>query len=139
MTESMTPTAQALAAEIDAYADDLLSDGDDAPSFYQIATGLHEVSVSLRTLAQLGGGREWLPIESAPRDDTVIVVIEATDRNKTFPNWRESVPVYIDESGIICDVGTGKPEIGIASGNYRATHWQPLPPAPTEPAQAGRE
>lgn len=75
---------------------------------------------------------KWLPIETAPRDDTVIVAVEATERNKTFANWRDSVPVYIDEHGVIYDLGTSKPESGIASGNYRATHWQPLPMPPGE-------
>lgn len=78
---------------------------------------------------------EWKPIETAPKDDTTILVSS---------KWGTWVAKYVGE------YGTGfRPEnpwfvmmlnmrhLGNAP-NYRPTHWMPLP-APPSPAKQAEE
>lgn len=76
----------------------------------------------------------WRGMDSAPRDDTVLVVIEAGPANSTYPEGaqRSVHPRYIDEDDRICCPGTLKPEPGMP-GAWRAVAWQPLPEPPPGP------
>lgn len=82
---------------------------------------------------------EWQPIESAPRDTVALIVYAATEKNTAFPGRVDVLPVYFDEEGRVLDYATSKPEVGIVSGYWRATHWMPLPepPARTTPPTTG--
>lgn len=82
---------------------------------------------------------EWMPIETLPRDRTVLVVMEPTESNATFFGKLAPAvhPAYVDERGRVCDCGDFRPDIGIARGVYRATHWMPLPEPPSSSARSG--
>ena len=72
----------------------------------------------------------WQPIETAPKDGIGLIAYAATERNMTFPGRVDVVVAYFDEDGQVCEYGNGKPDIGIVSGYWRATHWMPLPAPP---------
>lgn len=73
---------------------------------------------------------DWKPIETAPRDATVLVAVESTADNTTYGagGWRNTQPAYIDDDGAICDPTDWRP--GLVRGPYRATHWMALPEPP---------
>ena len=74
-------------------------------------------------IAALRAAREWRPIESAPRDGTRVLLWIAV--SGTAP-WAETAEFDGDEwwrndGDEIC-------------GENSPTHWQPVPPAPKDPA-----
>lgn len=85
--------------------------------------------------------QDWIPWEGGerPKPDSVgLIVYEPTEANKVFrpDKFTSVIAVYFDEEGRICDYGTSKPEVGVSSGYWRATHWMPFPERPlplTEP------
>jgi hypothetical protein len=76
----------------------------------------------------------WQPIETAPKDRTVLLVVEPTEQNFLFfgSHGPNTAPYYIDPDGVICDPGQWMPDPGIRAGKWRATHWMPLPEPPKE-------
>ena len=79
-------------------------------------------------------GREWLPIETAPKDGTVVLAVTVDAQN---PGVRMS---WLEGDRWMT---TGKPEKFVVSGPHRwwPTHWRPLPqpPALATHHQEGRE
>lgn len=69
----------------------------------------------------------WHDISTAPKDATVLVVSEPTERNKVFFGKRKPdvLAVYVDEDGFLPDSG---------NPSWRYTHWRPFPSPPTESA-----
>lgn len=76
----------------------------------------------------------WRPIETNPLpiDETVIIVVEPTEKNLTFYGRSKpwTLPVYIDEARNVCCPGTWKADPSFMRGMHRATHWMPLPTPP---------
>jgi hypothetical protein len=77
--------------------------------------------------------RAWLPIETAPKDGTPVLLVSA---NAAEPS--PEIGHWSDEDGCF---RVGYPddwfrlaEHGLRSWLDIATHWQPLPPAPGAPA-----
>lgn len=60
--------------------------------------------------------QEWRPIETAPRDGTVVLVY--------FPIFGRALPCEYDGGRWQTGVWTSKPQV--------ATHWRPLPAPPVE-------
>ena len=75
---------------------------------------------------------QWRPIETAPKDGTVIVATgynfgdESNERHYVITSWE-------DGSWIECS------EWNDASYLTYLTHWMPLPPAPAIDAQKGKQ
>ncbi len=56
----------------------------------------------------------WQPIETAPKDDSVILVYDGAGMHVAWIGWTENEkPVYFDDNVAI-----------------RPTHWMPLPEPP---------
>lgn len=75
----------------------------------------------LQDLSNKATQGEWKPIETAPRDGTVIdiwAVIPGTDYSDRHEN------VHWDRAWI--NYG----DWNISNDGWEATHWMPLPPAP---------
>ena len=68
---------------------------------------------------------DWQPIETAPKDATILVVCAALPNNKTFAGRRDVLPVYVDDDGHF----DPNPE----NEFWRVTHWMPLPEPPISP------
>lgn len=73
---------------------------------------------------------EWQDISTAPKDEMCLIAHAATEDNKAFAGQVFTVPVYIDEAGVVIDLETHEPEVGILHGMWRASHWMPLPEPP---------
>lgn len=76
-----------------------------------------KIAALLARLDAAEGG--WLPIESAPRDASILVTCAATDLNKTFAGRRDVLPVYRDDDGSF----DPNPE----NEFWQITHWRPFP------------
>ena len=75
----------------------------------------------------------WRPISEAPKDDTILVSVEATKQNFTFfGRPSQTHPAYIDEHGRACNIGTWLPDAGLAGEFWQATHFRPLPKGPSD-------
>ena len=73
----------------------------------------------------------WQPISTAPKDETILVSVEATPKNLSFfGRPRQTHPAYVDENGTICNSGTWLPDGGLRGEFWTATHWMPLPAPP---------
>ncbi len=70
--------------------------------------------------AQRLAGQQWLPIESAPKDGTEIMLYSLGDVGVCY--WRDD------------DVMTGW-TWGLCKAFGLPTHWQPLPPPPASPQE----
>lgn len=71
---------------------------------------------------------EWLPIESAPKDDTDILVggwYEPEDGSA--PAWVNRISSYLDKGW--------RRGFRHRNGAYWATHWMPLPAPPSLPEE----
>jgi hypothetical protein len=89
----------------------------------------------------------WQPISTAPRDETVVLLAGGTWADDDFDfaapqtgvmaaRWRPYVSRGVDYSAW----AIASTEAGHSLVTYdNPTHWQPLPPAPTQPATAGKE
>lgn len=75
---------------------------------------------------------EWKPIETAPKDGTYILVCQ-----KDIPGWDGNMWVVAffgvgEEEPIPSWWTSGGPNGGIDFIGDPFSHWQPLPPPPTE-------
>jgi hypothetical protein len=72
-------------------------------------------------------GREWLPIESAPKDGTTILAygVHALEKEKMIATVGWS-PYHHGFIVVPNEASEYDPEVS------SATHWMPLPPAPKE-------
>jgi len=121
----------------------------DANSAYIAAVNPSTVSALLDEIDALRAelqARQWQPIESAPRDGTLILLgrgpIEDCDAISVPGYWQEGWDDSIDDMG--CDSGFVDVHFQEFSGGrsfgaekYRCasnqpTHWMPLPPAPPQ-------
>ena len=74
-------------------------------------------------VAEAEAGR-WRPIETAPKDGTLLDGWAVTDARKVAQ--REPDIMWDDEAGKWID-----PDYeDVETEHYRLTHWRPLPPAP---------
>lgn len=74
---------------------------------------------------------EWQPIETAPKDETEILVYG--EETRTIAGWGMIYSPYGDarRKGWRCEA---TPDIeGHASDGIEPTHWMPLPAPPREP------
>jgi len=74
----------------------------------------------------------WQPIETAPKDATVLVAVGPTKENATFFGKKglETFPAYIDPDGNICDSSTWRKDAGLNGTMWRSFYWMPLPEPP---------
>lgn len=76
---------------------------------------------------------DWQPRATAPRDETVLIVVEATEAHPYLSGKPAKVfPAYVDEFGRLCDCGSWKPDRGFESEFWRATLWTHLPSPPAK-------
>lgn len=73
---------------------------------------------------RLSAGADWQPIETAPRDGTVVMIHERWEDVPIFASWHKG-KWYADTSSYDGDAGVYDK---ICQQNV--THWQPLPAAP---------
>lgn len=80
----------------------------------------HRRQAERETLARM----EWMDIESAPRDESILAAIKVRHRN--VDTWWEQHVIVIDsETGAISDMDYHH---GWEADDYQ--FWMPLPPAP---------
>jgi len=81
---------------------------------------------------------EWMTIDSAPRDGTLVLLMFSNSDPKTG-KWREGCGfIRWDKNGLpIMPEGSWESEAGVGYGLLNATYWQPLPnpPKPVTSAQ----
>lgn len=81
-------------------------------------------------LAQLRAERAWQPIETAPKDGSVVLVFDASwcggPPRMTVTRWYWERSRSGDDANWV--------DRGSWSGVTKATHWQALPSAPSAPA-----
>jgi hypothetical protein len=70
---------------------------------------------------------EWQPIETAPRDETILAALVVIN-NKTGRRWWEMHCISIESDTGEVNVET---DSGWSAGDY--THWMPLPTPPHTP------
>jgi hypothetical protein len=68
----------------------------------------------------------WLPIETAPKDGTEFVMVDANVNTATVGHWMADVEWR--NAGRLEGEGIAEPSWFPLSG---PTHWMPLPPLPT--------
>lgn len=74
---------------------------------------------------------DWMPIDSAPKDGTMILAIEVHRNSKFRPQIYEGR--YVPASHLSCLLsGEESPRFHNRSANQwsKPTHWMPLPAAP---------
>lgn len=93
------------------------------------------VLTALRTAGLTVGAERWLPIESAPRDGTVI---DLWVKGRSSEGWRVANAqwVYGDWQIKISD-GFSHCFDKAAEDSDAITHWRPLPAAPSEGGSDG--
>ncbi len=79
----------------------------------------------LRALPVAGGGKDWQPIETAPKEDGVLVLLhpsrcwsEDANSDCEVGYWDDDMQDWLSASGSSAEDYTGP------------THWMPLPPSP---------
>jgi hypothetical protein len=88
------------------------------------------IALLKQALAQAGG--RWLPIETAPKDGTLIIAYTEIDPNYSYAPWLErSLVRYKEErweleNAIYADASTVNP-----------SHWMPLPAVPVAAKEGG--
>lgn len=73
---------------------------------------------------------DWQPIETAPKDESVLVVYESTAANETYGEGgyrRTMEAVFEDGAWLGADCSK------LENRAWRVTHWQPLPEPPVQP------
>jgi len=90
------------------------------PSEYQI--GWDDLGFILDTLATREAGmvREWEPIETAPKDGTVVLIAMRNDYG---------AGAFSVRSGWWMNTGC-RPDWSCCISSQKPTHWMPLPPLP---------
>ena len=91
-----------------------------------------ETLLWLIALARIGAAVTPRPISEAPKDDTVLVYIQAGPHNSTYKQgtqagWREH---YINTDGEVCETSDWNLLIGGKSGAWEGTHFIPLSALP---------
>jgi hypothetical protein len=70
--------------------------------------------------------REWKPIEDAPKDGTVIILLKKTEVTAgLWDSEDDKYPWTFLDNGV--DIGNVN---GWKDGKHGPTHWMPLPPPP---------
>lgn len=77
---------------------------------------------------------EWQPIETAPKDGTAFLAIEAFSRVDEEDNLHPGDCEVVKWS----KTADGWIAFGVKLGSFEPTHWMPLPPPPDTPSQDGR-
>lgn len=89
---------------------------------------------------------DWLPIESAPRDGTKVLIFGEHDRQIFAAWWEPKFESKLEESGDFSYRGAWTDNAVVSFGyeetaQYYPTLWMPMPPAPPRepPATEGAE
>jgi hypothetical protein len=78
---------------------------------------------------------DWMPIETAPKDGTRILVVnkdEGADSIEITEWYSLGHDVYRERPDGLYERHHETYAEGWNGNGHRATHWQPLPPPPTE-------
>jgi hypothetical protein len=127
MTRPLTEVREALAQMADQR---LINDGRDEPPTDDYDLGYLDCAAKVRTKAasalatldRVIEGDGWLPIESAPRLESVIVT-DGQNVCQSFQGKVSHVPIY-GWLNLFCD-----PE-NVSLLEWKPTHWRPLPTPP---------
>ena len=81
---------------------------------------------------------EWQPIETAPKDGTLIILWNSTKglNRAYFGSWRvDSSEEHLEDSSLAnwFDDSYDDFSLGYSSLPLNPTHWMPLPPPPSKP------
>jgi hypothetical protein len=94
---------------------------------------------ALESLSLIKGEGGWRPIEEAPKDGTSVLVLGGYSGKECFVSWWGDLNAADSEYGTVehepnwqwC-IWDGKNEPHHLRVAYTLTHWQPLPPPPSE-------
>lgn len=79
-------------------------------------------------------GRDWLPIETAPKDGTFILLYCPEDNSRWLASWQGGNWYGVDGLGLT-RVGMGPDDVT----GWRVTLWQPMPEPPATAIEAMKE
>jgi hypothetical protein len=85
----------------------------------------------LTRLRSVEKAQEWLPMETAPKDGTYILLLEKGEVNKARWEQNYAVVCYPDSPYEWCIFGTYGDEQGYFDSVINPEGWRPLPPPPT--------
>lgn len=70
---------------------------------------------------------EWLPIDSAPRDGSEVLLADSDSVTSGFYHDGSECYGHRGKAGFFCEEDRGNL---LTASNFHATHWQPLPEPP---------
>lgn len=97
---------------------------EDSPTLRRLVAALLSAHAAGRAE---GAEAKWLPIETAPKDGTPVIVAR---HNDTF-GWVRGWSHWVDVRGIAGWISHGFFEVPDEPGLGHPTHWQPLPLPPS--------